>query len=323
MASSALAREELFALRREIARIEGKLAEKLDLPAARRGAEGPAGEQVDATVLRRGGVVAPAMMPLGVPALDLPLGGGVPLAALTEIHGAQMRDAGAVAGFALGLAALMLRDAPPARPILWIAAAGIFAEAGEPYMPGILPRFGLSPERMLLCRARRMEDALWVAEEAGAAPALALVVLETGGSPKKLDLTATRRLHRRAGLAGRPLLLLRQSGQAEPTAAPVRLRVASAPAGERPLLAGFLEGSIGPPAMTVSITRSRTNMPASATLEWSDHARAFRTREPAVRAADRWPPHPRIVAAPSQDRSHPAAAPGARLAPGGRGHRAA
>lgn len=326
MAQAALAREGLFALRREIARIEGRLAERLELPVFDPRSIPGEGKAVpnagDAMVVRRSGIAGPALLPLGVPALDDPLGGGVPLAAMTEIHGAQMRDAGAVAGFALGLAALALKQAPADdRPVLWISAAGMFAEAGEPYMPGILARYGIPAERMLLCRAQRIEQALWVAEEAAALPALALMLLEVGGTPKKLDLTATRRLHRRAQIAGRPLFLLRQSAVAEPTAAPVRLEVSPAPAGERQLLqslpdAALLEGSIGPPAVKVAITRSRTNMPASATLEWSDDARAFRAREPAIRgsggvgrAADHG-----TVAAFSQDRPHPAAEVGARLA---------
>lgn len=335
MAQAALARQELFALRREIARIEGRLAERLELPVfeprAIPGESKVVPDAGDAMVVRRGGIAGPALLPIGVPALDGPLGGGLPLAAMTEIHGTQMRDAGAVAGFALGLAALALKGSPDGdRPILWVSAAGMFAEAGEPYMPGILSRYGISAQRMLFCRAQRIEQALWVAEEAAALPALALVLLEIGGSPKKLDLTATRRLHRRAELAGRPLLLLRQAAAAEPTAAPVRLHVRAAPAGERPLLSGtalsgVLEGSIGPPAVTVTITRCRTNMPASATLEWSDDARAFRAREPAAygSAGIGRAPDPGAVAALSQDRSHPAAKMGAKLAPHRKGIRAA
>jgi protein ImuA len=248
---------------------------------------------------------------------------------MTEIHGAQMRDAGAVAGFALGLAALALKlelqKGEAFRPLLWIAGPGVFDETGDPFAPGIVERFGIEPERLLICRTRRIEQALWVAEEAAALPELALVMLETGGSSRKLDLTATRRLHRRAQRSGRPLLLLRQAGTAEPTAAPVRLQVGPAPAAERQLLSGTLEGSIGPPAFTVAITRSRTNMPASATLEWSDDARAFRAREPAARHARETgrEADPGAVAAQPQDGSHPAAEMGPGLAAGRVGSRAA
>jgi protein ImuA len=326
MAKTALARPELLALRRDIARIEGRLADKLELPRAVSAAEvSPPPDDETATLVRRGGLAGPPLLPLGVAALDGPLGGGLPLDALTEIHGSQMRDAGAVAGLALGLASLALKTAAPGRPILWISAAGLFSEAGEPYMPGILARYGISAETMLFCRTQRVEEALWVAEEAAALPALALVLLEIGGSSRKLDLTATRRLHRRTRQAGRPLFLLRQAAVAEPTAAPVRLLVSPAPAGERSLLSGTLAGSIGPPAVTVAITRSRTNMPASATLEWSDDARAFRAREPAIRdsgGAGR-ASHHGAVDAQHQDGSHPAPEMGAGLAASRAGSRAA
>jgi protein ImuA len=334
MAHNALAREGILSLRREIARIEGRLAERLELPSSP-APETPeaGGDSVDGDagmVVRRRGIAAPLLLPLGIEALDCSLGGGLPLAAMTEIHGAQMRDAGAVAGFALGLAALALslerlNGESARRPLLWIAGPGLFDEAGDPYAPGIAERFGIEPERLLICRTRRIEQALWVAEEAAALPELALVLLETAGSSRKLDLTATRRLHRRAQRSGRPLLLLRQAGATEPTAAPVRLQVGPAPAAERQLLSGTLEGSIGPPAFTVAITRSRTNMPASATLEWSDDARAFRAREPAARHARETgrEADPGAVAAQPQDGSHPAAEMGSGLAAGRVGSRAA
>ena len=320
MATDALAREELLSLRRQIAKIEGRLAERLELPSARRGEGEPAEARADAVLVRRDGIAEAGLLPIGVEALDRPLGGGLPRAALTELHGAQMRDAGAVTGFALGLASIMLRDTEEPAPLLWIAAGGMAAEAGELYAPGVVFRYGVPPDRLIFSRVRRIEDALWVAEEAASLSALSLVVLEVAASPRKLDLTATRRLHRRAQLSGRPLFLLRHAGRPEPTAAPVRLGIGAAPAGERPLLSGTLAGSIGPPAVTVTVTRSRNHMPASVTLEWSDDARAWRPKDIAVfeRPADTG-----AVAALSPDGSHPAPALGSRLALRDAGDRAA
>lgn len=306
MAGNAEARETVFALRREIARIEGRLAERLE-PAG--GAEGS-----EAAVLaRRNGMAETGLMPIGVEVLDRALGGGLPRAALTEIHGARMDDAGAVSGFALGMAAMIIGQMKESQPLLWIAAGGMSAEAGSLYAPGILSRYGIPPERLIMSSPRRLEDALWLAEEAAALAALALVVLEVEASPRKLDLTATRRLHRRTQLAGRPLFLLRHAGRPEPTAAAVRFQIAAAPAAERPLLSGTLVGSIGPPAVTVTISRSRNHMPASATLEWSDDARAWRHRKIAVFGR---PPDSGSLAALSADGSHPAPALGAVVANG-------
>lgn len=300
MAKGATAQATLSSLRHEIARIEGRLAETLELPVVRRG-EAPADTEM---LVRRNGMAEAGLLPIGVEALDGPLGGGLPRGALVEIHGAQMHDAGAVSGFALGMAALASRQVEEPAPLLWIAADRMFAEAGELYAPGILNRYGIAPERLIFSAVRRIEDALWVAEEAAALAALSVVVLEVGPVSRKLDLTVTRRLHRRAQIAGRPLFLLRHSGRPEPTAAPVRLQVAGAPAGERPLPGGTLAGSIGPPAVSVTISRSPNHMPASATLEWSDDAHIWRHRE--IAAFGR-PPDSGALAALSAD--------GPRIAP--------
>ena len=318
MAEAAVARGKVFALRREIARIEGRLAERLE-PVRQDGGDAGGGTE-SPMLVRRDGTAEPDILPIGAEALDRPLGGGLPLGALTEIHGARMGDTGAVSGFALGMAAMTIARMKRPAPLLWIAAAGMPAEAGVPYAPGILSRYGIPAERLIFSNPRRIEDALWVAEEAAALAALAFVVLEVDASPRKLDLTATRRLHRRAQLAGRPLFLLRHAGRSEPTAAPVRLRVTAAPAAERQLLSGTLAGSIGPPALTVTISRSRNHMPASATLEWSDDARAWRHGKITVLGR---PPDSGSLAALSADGPHPAPALGAVVARGLAGDRAA
>ncbi|MEO3387213.1 hypothetical protein [Mesorhizobium sp. CAU 1741] len=280
MATSVVARETVFALRRQIAKIEGRLAERLEQPAAEAGGAG--------IVLRHAGrPTAGALLPIGAPSLDVALDGGLPLAGLTEIHGRQTRDAGAVAGFSLALAVMARRLAATTAPLLWIATSEVLSEAGRPYAPGILHRFGLEAEALLLAQTRRIEDALWVAEEAAGLSRLSAVLLEVRGVAHRLDLTATRRLHRRAQAAARPFFLLRQAGQPEPTAAPVRLVVSPAPAGERRLFSRALEGSIGPPAFMVEIGRSRTAMPATAVLEWNEDERAFHERPLAAdRTAD-------------------------------------
>ena len=103
------------------------------------------------------------------------------------------------------------------------------------------PALSASPPKPCCCpRQPNSPTALWIAEEAARLSALGGGLLEVDGNPDRLDLTATRRLHRRAQAAGRPVLLLRQSALAEPTAAPVRLLVAPAPAAPRHTLAGPL-----------------------------------------------------------------------------------
>ncbi|MCF6123545.1 MULTISPECIES: hypothetical protein [Mesorhizobium] len=276
MAMTAVARETVFALRRQIAKIEGTLPERLAAPAA---APLHADANTDLTIVRRGIAAAlpDAFLPIGVERLDAALSGGLPKAALSEIHGTQTRDAGAVAGFALSLTSLILKQTP-GLPVLWIGTSEIFREAGFPYARGLHASFGIEPEQLLFSEAPRLVDALWVAEEAARMTALAAVILEIRGNPQRLDLTATRRLHARAQAAGRPVFLLRQAAEPEPTAAPVRLIVASAPAVPRDTIAGPLAGSIGRPAFALTIGKSRTALPGQFTLEWNPDERAFDER---------------------------------------------
>jgi len=308
MAMTAVARETVFALRRQIAKIEGTLPERLAAPA---GASPGAPDIADVTVVRRGLAVAlpDAFLRTGIEPLDAALGGGLPKAALSEIHGAETRDAGAVAGFALSLAGLILGQRP-GLPVLWIGTSDIFREAGFPYARGLQGLFGIAPEQLLFSEAPRLLDALWIAEEAARMTALAAVILEIRGNPRPLDLTATRRLHARAQEAGRPVLLLRQAGEAEPTAAPVRLIVSAAPSASRATIAGPLAGSIGRPAFTVGIGKSRTALPGQFTLEWNPDEHAFEERS----AQEERAKDPVAVVSASRRRPHPAPAPGTVLA---------
>ncbi|MER8807472.1 ImuA family protein [Mesorhizobium australicum] len=314
MAMTAVARETVFALRRQIAKIEGTLPERLQAPA---GAPLDADAGSDLTIVRRGLAAAlpDAFLPIGIERLDAALSGGLPKAALTEIHGLETRDAGAVAGFALSMVSLILNQAQ-GLPILWIGTSEIFHEAGFPYARGLHASFGIEPGQLLFSEAPRLVDALWIAEEAARMTALAAVILEIRGNPQRLDLTATRRLHARAQGAGRPVFLLRQAAEPEPTAAPVRLIAASAPAVPRETVAGPLAGSIGHPAFTISIGKSRTALPGQFTLEWNPDERKFDERrgEERRRASNEWAENPVPMVSLSRDRKDPAAASGEILA---------
>ncbi|MEW9806440.1 ImuA family protein [Mesorhizobium marinum] len=294
MATSALARETISSLRHRIAKIEGRLAERL-------GQAGP--EDVD--LARRHGSIIPAggLLPTGAARFDAALGGGVPATGLTEIHAPKTRDAGAAAGFALALLRLVL-EARQA-PLLWVGMAESFREAGFPYPPGLRFLYGVDASRLLVAQAEKLADALWIAEQAAALDGFSAVLLETRGASAHLDLTATRRLHRRARDAGHPLFLLRQTARPEPTAAPFRLIVKSAPASLRRILGKPLARSIGPPAFEVEISKNRTAPPALFTLEWNSHARALQER-----AAE----NPVPVVPASEHRAPAAAAAGTLLA---------
>lgn len=272
MARGAVARETVFALRHQIAKIEGTLPERLEAPAGADIAVGGRG-----AIAGRNGVLL-----TGVGRLDAALGGGLPKAGLTEIHGAGTRDAGAASGFMLALASLLLATlrgtAEAAAPILWIGTAEIFWEAGFPYAGGLRSMFGIEPETLLFCETKKLVDALWVAEEAARLAEPAAVVLEIRGNPRDLDLTATRRLHARARDSGRPLFLLRQAATPEPTAAPVRLVVKPAASTLRETVGGPLTGSIGRPAFTVAISKGSSARSEKFTLEWNPDERTLKER---------------------------------------------
>jgi protein ImuA len=273
MARHAVARETVFALRREIARIEGRLAESFSASTA----------SSVGTVTRRGAYAAALagsdFLKTGVADFDAALGGGLPKDGLSEFHGAESRNAAAVAGFVLGLLSQHRKNpGSMAEPFLWIASREIFREAGMPYAVGLLQRFGLPPDHLLFIETAKPEDALWAAEEAAGTGKFSTVLLELGGATRKLDLVATQRLHRRAMLVGRPVFLLRQSAHPVPTAAPVRLTISPAPAALRQALSGPLAGSIGPPAFKVTVSKTPISRPADYVLEWNPDDLRFEQR---------------------------------------------
>ncbi|MDI6028256.1 hypothetical protein QBK99_18865 [Corticibacterium sp. UT-5YL-CI-8] len=269
MATSALAKDIVFALRQQIAKIEGALPERLAAPDK---------AEESAVIVRRHGVAAHTLLQIGVEEIDAALGGGLEAGALTELHGRETRDAGASAGFVLCLVSLWMKAATAAPFILWIGTEEVFREAGFPYGRGILGLFGIPPENLLFAAAPKPSDALWIAEEAAVLSDFAAVIVELRGSPRALDLTATRRLHRRAQKVGRPVFLLRQGAVAEPTAAPVRFVLSASAAGLRETLDGPLPLSIGPPGFEVEISKSRAAASGRFVLEWNADERIFEDR---------------------------------------------
>jgi protein ImuA len=89
-------------------------------------------------------------------------------------------------------------------------------------------------------------------------------------------LTESRRLGLRAKASGRPLFLLRQSGEEEASSAIFRFLAEPAPAQARPLPDGsMLGGSIGNPVFRLTLEKSRNPAPLSLLLEWNPHDRRF------------------------------------------------
>jgi protein ImuA len=211
---------------------------------------------------RPAGIVdGPPALPLGVPAIDLALGGGLMRGALHEIAAAGEAHAGAAAGFAIGVSALGTAAPAPSprargegafrqtehsvRPphptslrsvdlspragrgtLVWIAEDMALTESGAPYGPG-LDNFGLSPERLLTVAAARTRDLLWAMEEALHCRATAAVIGELRHG--ELDAVAVRRLSLAAAKSGALALLLRASPPRDASTAATRWIVSAAP----------------------------------------------------------------------------------------------
>lgn len=271
MAQTAVTRERLFALRETIAKLEGKA-----VPALAAAEQEALGDDVQAAKAK---AKRTPRLAFGIEQLDDALEGGLPLDGLTEVRTPMLRNAGASSGFALAIAAvLQRRDEEQERspmPILWIADKVAGMEAGIPYAPG-LKNFGLRPDRFLYASPRKLEDALWLAETAVESGVFPATIFEFRGNPKSFGLTESRRLHLRAKASGRPLFLLRQSGEEEASSASFRFLAEPAPALARLLPDGsMLGGSIGNPVFRLTLEKSRNAAPLSFLLEWNPHDRRF------------------------------------------------
>lgn len=279
MAGNAKAQETIFALREEIARLEGKplataaaleqaeAAERIHLAVARPADAAITGEQPD-------------RLAFGVENLDRALAGGLPFDGITEMRTMRMADAAAASGLAAALASHLKSLTNDGAPVLWIGDAVARNDMGAPYAPG-LAQFGLGPDAILHGLPRRLEDVLWLVETALSSGALAATILEIRGNRAQFGLTESRRLSLRAKAARRPLFLLRHAAEEEASSAEFRFLVKPAVASKRRLADGaVLKGSIGHPVFHLTLEKSRNPAPLSLLLEWNIHDRQFSEIEP-------------------------------------------
>jgi protein ImuA len=235
-------------LREEIAALSG-------IPAGLRSAEGK--------ILAAG---SEPRLAFGIAGLDRRLGGGLLRSGLHEFRSAQTRGSVAMAGFAAAVCAGL----GGAGAILWIMRSGEERETGGLYGPG-LAALGLDPARLVIVRARRVQEALWAFEEGLRCRGLAAVIGEIADHPKALDLTASRRLAVRAREEGVTGLLLRPGSEPDASAALTRWLVAPAvSAGEE----GFAD-HLGPAAWRLELERNRFGPLGRFDVEWDHGQRRF------------------------------------------------
>ncbi len=217
---------------------------------------------------------AGALFATGHGPLDAALGGGLAYGRLHELFAASADDAASAAGFA---AMLALRALVPGKALLWLRTDGAERRSGCFHAPGFA-ELGGDPDAVLLALAPDDVAMLRCAADAARCAGLGVVIAECWGSPRVLDLTASRRLALAAEKSGVTLLLLRIDAQASPSAADTRWQVAAAPA--RALEAN----APGPVALDIELLRRRAG-PAGIRwrVEWNRDACAF--REPALSGA--------------------------------------
>ncbi len=304
MAIDAVAQATLLRLRRDIAEIEGRLAEdgRLALDPAR--VESLGGHAVRATADLKARKPRRRLL-LGLPSLDRALGGGLPLPALLEVRAGESRDGGAAGGFVMALVArLAVCGTPPS--MVWISEADVRRETGGLYAPG-LAALGLDPGLVVEVAVRTEAEALWAFEAALSCAGLGVAVCELRQA--SLDLSATRRCALRArdkGVAG--FLLRLGNPQAEPSAAELRFAVSPAPAGA---VGGFTQG-VGRMAWRLNLEKNRLGATGVFTVEWNSHERSFAERAGLERGGESGEgsahARPEPLPSPPLDRSaHPAA----------------
>ncbi len=212
-----------------------------------------------------------AVRPLGFAGIDGALGGGLAQGRLHEVFAREGGDAGSALGFAAMLALCLTGRAAAGAPLLWLRAAQ--AQRRAPLHGPGLAELGLDPGRLILGLLPDAKTLLRASVDALRCEALGAVILELGGNPPLLDLTASRRLTLAAEATGVTPLLLRLGGDARPgpSAAHTRWQVAGLPSAWR------AADAPGAPTLALSLLRQRGGQAGRDwNVEWDRDAVCFR-----------------------------------------------
>ena len=215
-------------------------------------------------------------IPLGSEAADAVLGGGLRRGAVHEVFAGDWG--------ASGFAACLAIQAVGKKPLFWIRPDYEALEYGALSATGLL-ELGGDPKNLFLLRAADAGDALSAAADILACPHVGAAVLEISGTPRCLDLVASRRLALLAEESGVTLFLLREGAAPEPSAAATRWQVQS-------LSSRADDDDWGAPRFAARLTRHRLGALGDFTMEWNSDNAIFHDA-----AA-----HPGAVAATAADR---------------------
>lgn len=215
-------------------------------------------------------------IPLGSEAADAVLGGGLRRGAVHEVFAGDWG--------ASGFAACLAIQSVGKKPLFWIRPDYEALEYGALSATGLL-ELGGDPKNLFLLRTADAGDALSAAADILACPHVGAAVLEISGTPRCLDLVASRRLALLAEESGVTLFLLREGAAPEPSAAATRWQVQS-------LSSRADDDDWGAPRFAARLTRHRLGALGDFTMEWNSDNAIFHDA-----AA-----HPGAVAATAADR---------------------
>jgi len=222
------------------------------------------------------------VLPLGLPAVDAALGGGLARGALHEIAAPSEPHVAAATRFALALALASLTAAASRKNILWIAEDMALIESGAPYGPG-LAQFGLPPEQLLTVAVAHRRDLLWAMEESLRCRSVSAAIGEMRHG--ELDPVALRRLSLAAATHGALALLLRASPAEDASTAATRWIVGAAPSDFSTVADDTMPTGEplepGPPRLAAHLIRNRRGPGGSWILQWSDNDERFTRATPA------------------------------------------
>ena len=202
--------------------------------------------------------------PLGHGEADICLRGGLQHGVLHEVFAVTGHEAAAT-GFVTGLVARVAAD----KQSLWIRQDFSTHEWGELSATGLI-EFGLDPARMLLLSVANANEGLRAANDALSCAALGAVVIEIPGSPKNLDLLASRRLTLAATQKLVTTFLLRSGAQPDVSAAETRWQVCAAVSSKQ-------EEDCGRPVFEVDLIRNRHGKTGYWSMEWNCDECVFQT----------------------------------------------
>lgn len=188
-----------------------------------------------------------------------------PEPALDEVGAAHPQDLAPAFAFALQRACGVAEN--ERRPLLLSIPKAWLNERGRPFGHGAAA-MGIDPARLLMVRADKPVDALWVMEEALRSGAVCGAV----GMVETPDFVATRRLDFAARAGRASAVLLRANPGADLSAARRRWRVSSLEAAIDP----FDGRAPGRARMRIDLVRSRDGQPAHWILEQDDETGRLR-----------------------------------------------